>query len=130
MGEFCNRGGEHLIVEGMCVKCGSGARPITRRKSRRPATSKQAWRDIQDKITELHGRILNAIRLAGGPLTDDELEVVLKLPHQNVSARTNELRNAGRLVASGVRKRTRQGRHAMAWALAEQGATVEQGTLV
>lgn len=123
-------GGDHVLVEGACCACGEGARPLApRRRSKRPSTSTEAWRQVQGQITELHNRILQAIRDAGGPLTDDELEVRLNLSHQNVSARTNELRNAGRLVVSGSRKRTRHGRLASAWALAETGATITQGTL-
>ena len=122
----------NIMVDGACAACGYGARSIARRSSkpRRPKTSTDSWREIQTRIGELHNRILAAIRSAGRPLTDDELEQVLRLSHQNVSARTNELRHARKLIASGVRKRTRQGGLAMAWALAEEGAQVQQPALI
>ena len=44
--------------------------------------------------------------------TADELEVLLGMAHQTVSARLSELLRAGRLVDSGERRKTRLGKDA------------------
>lgn len=125
-------GASGVVTQGVCSVCGHGARSVEvhrRRKPKRPTTSQEAWRDVQGRITAIHNRILAEIQKAGN-LTDDELEHVLKLSHQNVSARTNELRNARRIIDSGVRRRTRNGRLASAWTLADAPVGTKQETLL
>ena len=95
----------------------------------RPETSLNAWKGIQDKIEGLHGRILSAVAGAHG-LTDDELEERLRLSHQCVSARTNELRKSGRLIDSGVRRRTRRGRLAAVWVTSPSERQAAQISLI
>lgn len=94
-----------------------------RRPAGRPRTSAEAWKDIQAKIPALHARILRSVTAAGG-LTDDEIEKATGLSHQNVSARTSEMRTAGILRDSGVRRFTRNGRKAAVWINTEAPAAV------
>lgn len=51
---------------------------------------------------------------AGGGATTDELVARLG-PHESVSGRVTELANAGWIVDSGVKRRTRKGRDAIVW---------------
>jgi len=52
---------------------------------------------------------------AYGPMTCDEVEALGHLNHQTASPRFTELRNAGRIVDTGERRRTRSGRRATVW---------------
>lgn len=62
------------------------------------------------------GRIIQAIRDAGSyGRTDDEIETILNLPHQSVSARRGELVKAGHVLDSGRQRRTKWGRLATVW---------------
>ena len=47
--------------------------------------------------------------------TDDEIEVALGFPHQTASARRRELVLLGLVKASGVKRKTRNGRWAKVW---------------
>ena len=90
----------------------------------RPQTSYDAYRDVMPRITRLHARIIDAIAIAERAgrrgLTDDEVEQRLGLSHQNVSARSHELRAAGVIEATGIKRRTRNGRPAMVWRLSRR----------
>lgn len=58
-------------------------------------------------------RVFNAIkRRRVNGATSDEIETLLRLPHQNVSARFNELFNDGVLEVTGLTRLTRNGRPA------------------
>lgn len=62
---------------------------------------------------QLRGRILALVdskSVAG--LTCDEIEKVLKMKHQTVSARLVEMLAAGVLIRTAKRRQTRSGRHA------------------
>lgn len=62
--------------------------------------------------------IVATIRASGGyGKTCDELEVILGLPHQSVSARITDLQSAGAIVDSGQRRPTRSGRAARVYVL-------------
>jgi len=47
--------------------------------------------------------------------TSDEVQAALQLTHQTGSARVTELKNAGRIVATGQKRKTRQRRNAMVY---------------
>lgn len=60
--------------------------------------------------------------------TADELIVELHRGHATVSARVNELANAGWIVDSGMRRPTRSGRDAVVWVVsAEAKGAIDEG---
>jgi hypothetical protein len=60
--------------------------------------------------------------------TADELIVELNRGHATVSARVNELANAGWIVDSGIRRKTRSGREAVVWFASDAAkAAIEEG---
>lgn len=72
-------------------------------------------------LTDVSGEALvcfNEIVAAGG-LTVDQLEVILRRPHQSVSARVNDLVRKGWIVESGMKRKTRSGRQAIVWVPSE-----------
>lgn len=56
--------------------------------------------------------------------TDDEIEEILGMRHQNASARRNALVRAGRVKDSGLRRPTRSGREATVWVVGKGLALV------
>jgi transposase len=65
------------------------------------------------KLREL---VLFTIRASGHRgMTCDEIEQILDMRHQTISARVNELRNGGWIVDSGIRRPTRSNRNAVVW---------------
>lgn len=62
-----------------------------------------------------------ALALERMMLTDDEMEALLLLPHQSLSARRRELVQAGLVVASGWTRKTRTGHTAKVWRLTPEG---------
>ena len=82
------------------------------------ATSREAAVRIETEVGRLQGQVLDALRVRGAEgATDDELEVLLGLRHQTVSARRRELVLLGRVRPTGSRP-TRSGRRAKVWVLA------------
>jgi len=77
----------------------------------------QAAADSQTEISGHYRRLVfQTITRAGSEgHTDDELEVLLCLRHQSVSARRRELVVAEKLEDSGRRRTTRSGRTAIVW---------------
>jgi hypothetical protein len=71
------------------------------------STSLQAWESLDTE--GLRQQILTAFRVHG-PLTCDEIEVLMKMRHQTASARISELKKAGKLLDTGARRPTRSGR--------------------
>jgi hypothetical protein len=60
--------------------------------------------------------------------TADELIVELDRGHATVSARVNELANAGWIVDSGIRRKTRSGRDAVVWVASDAAKrAIEEG---
>lgn len=57
--------------------------------------------------------------LTGHGYTTDELVVASGKPHQSISARVNELRDASWIVESGKTRKTRSGQQAAVWTLTE-----------
>lgn len=80
------------------------------------ATSLDAARKIQPCATIQRAKVLQAIQRAGiWGATDYELEKALGLIHQSCSARRRELVLLSRIVDSGERRVTRNGRTAIVW---------------
>lgn len=87
--------------------------------ARGSATSRdaaEAMRPKRRKQALLILDLFHATPLDG--LTSDEVEVALHLPHQSASARINELRDAGCLIESRMRRKTRAGAEAAVYVLA------------
>ena len=101
-------------MQGMAID-GDGPRR-TRRQRTRWGTQDAAHAAIMPREDTLEGMVLAAIRAQ--PSTCDELEARLDLTHQTCSARVHHLMAAGLIVADGSR-RTRSGRSARVWRVAE-----------
>lgn len=67
-------------------------------------------------LSDLQQRVYDLIRMAGWEgKTTDEIEAITGLPHQNISARVNELANwkpEPLIERRGARRKTRAGRPA------------------
>lgn len=83
-------------------------------------TSLNAAEEIRGSAGILREKVFNLIA-ARGPYgcTDDEVEVLLGMRHQTVSARRRELVLANRVIDSGIRRTTRSGRTAIVWLLSK-----------
>lgn len=93
-------------------------------------TSREAAESIALSLHPLQQKVYSALLAAGASgMTDDELEVVVGVSHQTVSARRRELVLAGRLRDSGVRRATRSGRHAVVWTTGAGDTHTEPTTL-
>lgn len=83
-------------------------------------TSKAAAESVEPDLGRLEGLVLSHISSRGLlGATDDETEVALDLSHQTASARRRRLVQLGRVVDSGMRRKTRSGRKAVVWRVAE-----------
>lgn len=71
-----------------------------------------ALRYIEPFRQELYRRIRTLVAAAPNGMTSDEVEAALGGRHQNISARTTEMRKLGLLLDSGRTRRTRGGRQA------------------
>lgn len=69
-------------------------------------------RTVKDQVLEI-------LRGSEG-LTNDEMEAAIGGTHQTVSPRVHELAQAGRVVDTGKRRRSRSGKPAIVWRVAEQ----------
>lgn len=79
-------------------------------------TSKAAARSIEPQLGRLQGKVLEVIqRRAALGATTDEVEFVLAMSHQTVSARVKELRDKGLIRDKGTRRPTRSGRAAVVY---------------
>jgi hypothetical protein len=90
-------------------------------------TSFLAAEAVASKVTEYQQRVLNVALSAGTRgVTCDEVEAILDMPHQTISARINELMKARKprgeeeerpqmLFDSGARRKTRHGQQATVW---------------
>ena len=84
-------------------------------------TSRAAAHAVRDKAPTKEARVLIAIANAGDRgCTDDEIEVVTRLPHQSASARRNGLAKKKLIEKTGERRLTRSGKPADAWRVAKQ----------
>jgi hypothetical protein len=79
-------------------------------------TSRQAAAAIAPRLSALQETILSHVQWSGETgATCEELEENLKLRHQTCGPRLRELATAGRVVDTGIRRRTRSGRKAIVW---------------
>lgn len=83
-------------------------------------TSRAAASSIKPIASQLRAKVLNVIRLGVDyscekGATCDEVEKILRLPHQTVSARVHELMKSGAIVDSGERRLTTSKRKAIVW---------------
>jgi predicted transcriptional regulator len=77
------------------------------------ATSEAAADSLIDAAVTLRERVYRVIvAQAASGTTDDEIEQILKLRHQTVSARRRELELLGRVERTADRRRTSSGRFA------------------
>ena len=72
--------------------------------------SRAAYESVKAHIPTIQGQILSLLLM--GPKTCDEMEVILDMPHQTVSACITGLKKAGAVRDSGKRRPTRTGRKA------------------
>lgn len=98
---------------------GYGPLPAPRAAISAPETSHQAAEWMRQHQASVAGRVLSAILLAWRRgslgLTAEQVMARLQGKHQTISARVNELRNAGLIVDSGARRQTTSGRMAVVW---------------
>lgn len=84
-----------------------------------PQTSREAADWVASKVGELIGEVFISIAAAANNgargLTTDQLQQRLWGAHQSISPRVTELRQAGWITDSGIRRKTRSGRAAIVW---------------
>lgn len=80
-----------------------------------PDTSRKMRRKAAPRSGSLRAKVLRTICDAARGATDDELEVLLGLTHQSVSASRNTLARDGWITDSGERRNTRSGNRAIVW---------------
>jgi hypothetical protein len=81
-----------------------------------PTTSKNAAQSVAPKTPNMRARVLRYIhRMTPHGVTDEQLETVLGMLHQTLSARRNELLHVGLIVDSGQRATNRTGSEAILW---------------
>jgi len=79
-------------------------------------TSEAAAESVAGSAATHETLVFVAIRAAGEHgATDDEVERMTGLRHQNASARRNRLVHKGKVRDSGLRRSTRAGRKAIVW---------------
>ena len=84
-------------------------------------TSAAAARSIEPvRMTDLLRVLLWIADCGERGATDDEIEYATSMKHQSASARRWELRGAGLVRDSEVRRPTRSGRSAIAWVATER----------
>jgi predicted ArsR family transcriptional regulator len=79
-----------------------------------PTTSREAALAIAAKVTRLQDDIIALLRKHGN-LTAHELACEMKMSKDITSPRLSELREMGRIVPSGQRRKNESGRSAIAW---------------
>jgi hypothetical protein len=82
-------------------------------------TSKEAYKSILPHLSGMKARVLQAIR--NSPSTDDNLEMLLDMRHQSLSACRRHLVKDGLVEESGDYLPTRSGRKARVWRITEKG---------
>ena len=82
-------------------------------------TSKEAYKSIIPHLSGMKARVLRAIRIE--PSTDDNLEMLLDMRHQSLSACRRHLVKDGLVEESGDYLPTRSGRKARVWQITEKG---------
>ena len=82
-------------------------------------TSRDAYESVNRADDTLYDRVLNCI-YDNGAMTCDEVEVEIGGRHQSVSSRIRKGVQDGYLVNSGAKRRTRTGRKAIVWIIADR----------
>ncbi|CAB4139986.1 hypothetical protein UFOVP397_22 [uncultured Caudovirales phage] len=77
-------------------------------------TSLAAAKAIKPNSAALRAAVLNVIA-ARGSATDEEIQIELGIPGDTQRPRRVELCEVGRVVDSGLRRRTKRGRLAAVW---------------
>lgn len=81
-----------------------------------PETSREAALSVVPLLSGMASRILTAIRARGTfGMTCDDVEVVLGMPHQTVSARFRDLFERGMIARTDKKRKTRSGRNAFVY---------------
>lgn len=80
-------------------------------------TSEQAAYDIATDAPTIRRKVLAALHASIVPLTSEEIANKIELPYASVQPRLSELRTAGRVEDSGIRKIGRYGKQIIAWKL-------------
>lgn len=88
-------------------------------------TSAAAASSMRGSAQPIRDQVLKLIVASGySGRTDDELEELLGMRHQTISARRRELVLLGEIIDSGLTRKTRSGRQATRWIGAEVGRDV------
>ena len=82
-------------------------------------TSKDAYESVNRADDTLYDKVLNCI-YDNGSMTCDEVEVEIGGRHQSVSSRIRKGVQDGYLMNSGAKRKTRTGRKAIVWIIADQ----------
>ena len=86
-------------------------------------TRREAGRSIDAHLQRLQAAVLGFVEERGPRgATDEEIRLGLELSGDTARARRCELRDAGLIVDSGRRRKTRTGRRAVVWVSAATGA--------
>jgi hypothetical protein len=83
-----------------------------------PETSHAAAEGISDRIGKLQAKVLKALRGHPGGLTDEQLQILLKMNPSTQRPRRIELVEKRLVRDSGVRRPTTSGRPAIVWQIA------------
>lgn len=83
---------------------------------KRTDTSRQAAEDMKPNAATLRAKVLRVLAL--GPRTADECAADLRHPILSIRPRLSELRELGKVVDTGERRRNASGKNAIVWALA------------
>lgn len=85
---------------------------ITHPPSGKRSTSKAAAESIESSASGLRGLVYDTLKNHPKGLTTDEVEVILDMRHQTISARMWELERRGQIGDTGNRRKTRSNRMA------------------
>lgn len=87
----------------------------------REGTSHDAAHSVKDHTPTLRERVYKTMWVSGKwGRTDEELAEILGLDLNTARPRRWELEREGKIVDSGMRRKTRSGRSAIVWTLAER----------
>lgn len=91
----------------------SDSQDITQVYHQNDIFSAMANKSIKNDKARLRSMVFAEISKAGAAgRTSDEVEAILNLPHQTISARITELKRDDKIILSGERRKTRSGRAA------------------
>jgi hypothetical protein len=85
-------------------------------------TSKAAAVEAQASAATQRGRVFRLLRESNGGLTDEEIQIQLRMNPSTERPRRIELVNSGMVQDSGATRATRSGRSAVIWTVRKSGA--------